>query len=183
MPLVLGPVVGALAVAEANLDAAFSARPETIYGPGVLLGAGIVLAAWFPLAGTLLAVVCFPLGLLIGAGDIGGAGLIGLIGVVAWAAWRLPPRRSGPALLAAIPAGVLTSLLAGQSVWEAIFQPVILLPGWALGRLSRTNGERAAELTRLASMPSVSAARTPPWSPNAPASPGRCTTRWPIRSA
>ncbi|MEV4641749.1 histidine kinase [Actinoplanes sp. NPDC049548] len=150
VPLVLGPVVGALAVAEANLDAAFAARPEAIWGPGLLLGAGIVLAAWFPLAGTLLAVACFPLGLLVGADDIGGAGLIGLIGVVAWAGWRLPPRRSVPALLAAILAGALTSLLAGQSVWEAIFQPAILLPGWALGRLSRTNGERAAELTRLA---------------------------------
>ena len=150
IPLVLGPLVGLLAVAEATLDAAFAQRPATIYGPGLLLGAGIVLATWFPLAGTLAAAACFPLGLLLGAPDIGGAGLIGLIGVVAWSAWRLPPRRAVLALVTAMLAGVLTSLLAGQTVWEAIFQPAILLPGWLLGRLSRTNGERAAELTRLA---------------------------------
>ncbi|MFF5288968.1 sensor histidine kinase [Paractinoplanes globisporus] len=150
IPLVLGPLVGLLAVAEANLDAEFAQRAAAIYGPGLLLGAGVTLATWFPLAGTLAAAACFPLGLLLGAPDIGGAGLIGLIGVVAWSAWRLPPRRALLALVTAMAAGVVTSLLAGQTVWEAIFQPAILLPGWLLGRLSRINGERAAELTRLA---------------------------------
>ncbi len=150
MPLVLGPLVGLLAVAEATLDAAFASERAAVIGPGVLLGAGIAVAARFPLAGALLAAACFPLGLLVGASDIGGAGLIGLIGVTAWSGWRLPPRRSALALGAAVAAGVATSLLAGQSVWEAIFQPAILLPGWALGLLSRINGERAAELTRLA---------------------------------
>ncbi|WP_328472040.1 histidine kinase [Actinoplanes sp. NBC_00393] len=150
IPAFLGPVVGLLAVAEAYLDVAFAANAVAVWAPGVLLGAGIVLATWFPVAGALTAVACFPLGLLVGAPDIGGAGLIGLIGITAWAGWRLPWRRSLLVLAAAIAAGVVTSLLAGQSVWEGIFQPVILLPGWFLGVLSRTNGERAAELTRLA---------------------------------
>lgn len=150
IPLVLGPLVGVLAILEAQLDAEFARHASAIWGPGLLLGAGIALATWLPLAGTLAAVACFPLGLLVGAPDIGGAGLIGLIGVVAWSAWRLPRRRALLALGVAIAAGVTTSLLAGQTVWEAIFQPAILLPGWLLGRLSRTNAERAAELTRLA---------------------------------
>ncbi|WP_199515482.1 sensor histidine kinase [Nucisporomicrobium flavum] len=150
VPLVLGPVVGLLAIAEVGLDDAFAAHRAAVLVPGLLLGAGIVLAARLPLAGALIAAACFPLGLLVGAPDIGGAGLIGLIGVTAWSGWRLPPRRSGIALAAAMAAGVATSLLAGQSAWEAIFQPAILLPGWALGLQSRINGERAAELTRLA---------------------------------
>ncbi|MEV6301830.1 histidine kinase [Actinoplanes sp. NPDC051861] len=150
LPVLLGPVVGLLAVVEAHLDAAFAARAVTVWAPGLLLGAGIALAAWFPVAGALAAVACFPLGLLVGAPDIGGAGLIGLIGITAWAGWRLPRPRSLLVLGAAVAAGVVTSLLAGQSLWEAIFQPAILLPGYLLGVLSRTNGERAAELTRLA---------------------------------
>jgi signal transduction histidine kinase len=150
IPATLGPMVGLLAVAEAYLDAVFAAHAAAVWAPGLLLGAGILLATWFPVAGALTAVACFPLGLLVGAPDIGGAGLIGLIGITAWAGWRLPRRRSLVVLTAAMAAGVLTSLLAGQSAWEAIFQPAILLPGWLLGVLSRTNGERAAELTRLA---------------------------------
>lgn len=150
IPAILGPVVGLLAVAEAYLDAAFRAHATAVWAPGLLLGAGVVLATWYPVAGALAAVACFPLGLLVGAPDIGGAGLIGLIGITAWAGWRLPRRLSLLVLAAAVAAGVVTSLLAGQSAWEAIFQPAILLPGWFLGVLSRTNGERAAELTRLA---------------------------------
>lgn len=160
IPLVLGPLVGLLAIAEATIDPVFARHPATVYGPGLLLGAGIVLAAWVPLAGTLAAAACFPAGLLIGAPDIGGAGLIGLIGVTAWAGWRLPWRRSGVALGVAVGSGVVTSLLAGQSLWEAIFQPAILLPGWLLGRLSRINGERAAELSRLAALLDAERERT-----------------------
>ncbi|GAA0810294.1 sensor histidine kinase [Spirilliplanes yamanashiensis] len=150
IPLVLGPVVGLLAVAEAYLEPAFRPGAAAVWGPGVLLGAGVALAARWPLAGTLAAVACFPLALVLGAPDIGGAGLIGFIGVVAWVGWRLPLRRSLAALAAAVAAAVATSLLAGLGVWETIFQPVILLPGFLLGVLSRVNGERAAELTRLA---------------------------------
>jgi signal transduction histidine kinase len=150
VPVVLGPLVGGLAVVESLLAPEFAGRATAIAVPGLLLGAGIVLAGWLPLAGVLVSAAFFPVGLLIGAPDIGGAGLIGLIGVVAWSGWRLPPRRSAVALAAAIASGVVTSLAAGQSPWEAIFQPIILLPGWALGLLSRVNGERAAELSRLA---------------------------------
>lgn len=150
VPVVLGPLVGGLAVVESLLAPEFAGRATAIAVPGLLLGAGIVLAGWLPLAGVLVSAAFFPVGLLIGAPDIGGAGLIGLIGVVAWSGWRLPPRRSAVALAAAIASGVVTSLAAGQSPWEAIFQPIILLPGWTLGLLSRVNGERAAELSRLA---------------------------------
>ncbi len=150
IPVVLGPFVGLLAVVEAILDPGFAGYLAAIAVPGLLLGGGIVLAAWRPLAGVLAAAACFPVGLLVGAPDIGGAGLIGLIGVVAWSGWRLPSRQSRIALAAAIVSGVLTSLLAGQSWWEAVFQPLILLPGWALGLAGRINFERAAELSRLA---------------------------------
>ncbi|WP_309238457.1 response regulator transcription factor [Actinoplanes aureus] len=133
-------MVGLLAVAEAYLDAVFAAHAAAVWAPGLLLGAGILLATWFPVAGALTAVACFPLGLLVGAPDIGGAGLIGLIGITAWAGWRLPRRRSLVVLAAAMAAGVLTSLLAGQSAWEAIFQPAILVPGWFLALRAGVSG-------------------------------------------
>lgn len=150
VPLVLGPVVGVLAVVETALDPFFGQAGVATWVSGVLLGGGIVLARWFPLAGSLVAACCYPVGALLGAAGPGGAAMIGLIGVVGWVGWREPPRRSSIAVGAGAVALALTSVLTGKPLWELLFVPAILLPGWFLGRLARTNAARAAQLAELA---------------------------------
>lgn len=150
IPLVLGPLIGVLAVVETALDPFFGTAKVATWVSGVLLGGGIVLARWFPLTGTVVAAGCYPVGALLGAAGPGGAAMIGLIGVVGWVGWREPPRRSAIAVGAGAAALALTSVVTGKPLWELLFVPAILLPGWFLGRLARTNAARATQLAELA---------------------------------
>lgn len=151
IPLVSGPLIGALAVTETRLDDYFGASATATWIWGALLGAGMVVAAWYPLAGTVIAAACLPIPVVVfGAPGVGGAAMIGLIGVVAWVAWREPPRRSLIASGAAALSFVSASIAGGQSWWELFFIPAILLPGWCMGLLARRSGERAAKLAELA---------------------------------
>jgi signal transduction histidine kinase len=111
----------------------------------------VVIAAWYPLAGALVAAASFPVGVvLFDAPGAGGAAMIGLIGVIGWAGWRAPARRSLIALCAGAVSFAATSVAAGQTAWELFFVPAILLPGWYMGRLARRSGERAVQLAELA---------------------------------
>ncbi|WP_327587775.1 histidine kinase [Nonomuraea sp. NBC_00507] len=151
IPLVFGPLIGFLAVLETQLDDFFGASAGATWVSGVLLGAGVVVAAWHPLAGTVMAAACLPIPVVVlDAPGVGGAAMIGMIGVVAWAGWREPPQRSLAAFGAAAVAFTSASMAAGLSLWELFFVPAILLPGWCMGLLARRSGERAAELAELA---------------------------------
>ncbi|GAA2272938.1 sensor histidine kinase [Nonomuraea roseoviolacea subsp. roseoviolacea] len=151
IPLVFGPVIGVLAVLETRLDDGFGAAATATWVTGVLLAAGVVLAAWAPLAGAVAAAVCLPLSVVVFDGPgMGGAGMIGLIGVVAWVGWREPPRRSAVALGVAAVSFTVVSIAAGGSAWELFFVPAVLLPGWSMGLLARRSGERAVRLAELA---------------------------------
>ncbi|MBE3010612.1 two-component sensor histidine kinase [Microbispora sp. NEAU-D428] len=151
VPLLFGPLIGAMAVLETWLDDFFGADATIIWISGVMLGLGVLIAAWHPLAGAVVAAACLPLPLVVfGVPSIGGAALIGLIAVVAWAGWREPPRRSAVALCVAGLSFAGTSLAGGQTPWELFFVAAILLPGWFMGVLARRSGERAVELAALA---------------------------------
>jgi signal transduction histidine kinase len=151
MPLVFGPLIGVLAILETKLDPFFGSSAEATWISGVVLGVGVVVAAWYPLVGAVIAAACFPIGVVaFDAPGAGGASLIGLLGVVAWAAWRDSSRRSLIALCVAGFSFAVTSIVAGQTVWELFFIPAILLPGWFMGRLARRSGERAVKLAELA---------------------------------
>ncbi|MGP3959186.1 sensor histidine kinase [Nonomuraea sp. 3N208] len=151
IPLVFGPLIGFLAVMETLLDDFFGASATATWVSGVLLGAGVVVATWYPLAGTLVAAVCLPIPVVaFDAPGVGGAAMIGMIGVVAWAGWREPVRRSLLGFCAAAVSFASTSIFAGLSLWELFFIPAILLPGWCMGLLARRSGERAAKLAELA---------------------------------
>ncbi|MGV9304175.1 MULTISPECIES: sensor histidine kinase [unclassified Nonomuraea] len=151
IPLVFGPLIGVLSVVETKLDDFFGASAAATWVSGIVLGVGVVLATWYPLAGAAVAAICFPVGVVaFDAPGAGGAAMIGLIGAVAWAGWREPPRRSAVALCVAAVSFAGTSVVGGQSVWELFFVPAILLPGWYMGLLARRNGERAVKLAELA---------------------------------
>lgn len=150
IPLVFGPLVAALAVAETRLDGFFGAAATAVWASGAAMGAGLALAAWQPLAGTVVAAVCLPVGMVtFGAPGVSGATMVGMIGAVAWAGWREPPRRSIVALCVAGASFAGTAIVAA-SPWELLFVPSVLLPGWSMGLLARRSGERAAELAELA---------------------------------
>ncbi|MEU7856953.1 histidine kinase [Nonomuraea sp. NPDC049141] len=151
IPLLAGPLIGFLAVMETRLDDFFGASATATWIWGVLLGAGVVVAAWYPLAGTVIAAACLPIPVVaFDAPGVGGAAMIGLIGVVAWAGWREPPRRSALAFCAAAVSFASAQMVAGLSLWELFFIPAILLPGLCMGLLARRSGERAAKLAELA---------------------------------
>ncbi|MEV4064570.1 sensor histidine kinase [Nonomuraea dietziae] len=151
VPLVFGPLIGALSVVETNLDDFFGASAAAISISGIVLGVGLVVSTWYPLVGAVVAAACFPIGVVaFGAPGAGGAAMIGLIGAVAWAGWREPPGRSAVALCCAAGSFAVTSVIAGESLWELFFVPAILLPGWCMGLLARRSGERAVKLAELA---------------------------------
>nr|BFE82750.1 hypothetical protein GCM10020093_053510 [Planobispora longispora] len=50
IPLVFGPLVGALAVLETELDGFFGSAAAATRISGVAMGAGLMVAAWHPLA-------------------------------------------------------------------------------------------------------------------------------------
>ncbi|MEV6985276.1 histidine kinase [Sphaerisporangium sp. NPDC051017] len=152
IPLVFGPLISFLAVLETTLDtSSFGASATATWMSGVALGLGVVVAAWYPLAGTVIAAVCLPVGVVaFGAPGVGGAAMIGLIGVVGWAGWREPPRRSAVALCVAGVSFAWMSIAAGGTLWELFFVPAVLLPGWFMGLLARRSGERAVKLAELA---------------------------------
>jgi signal transduction histidine kinase len=151
IPLVAGPLIGFLAVMEIRLDDFFGAAADATWIAGVLLGTGIVVAAWYPLAGTIFAAVCLPVPVIaFGAPGVGGAAMIGMIAVVAWAGWREPIRRSASAFCVAGVSFASAALFTSASLWELFFVAAILLPGWCMGLLARRSGERAAKLAELA---------------------------------
>lgn len=150
IPLVFGPLVGALAVLETEFDDFFGAASTAVSLSGVAMGAGLMVAAWWPLVGTVIAAGCLPVGVFVfGAPGVGGAAMVGMIGAVAWAGWREPPRRSAVALCVA-GASFVGAALVGASPWELFFVPSVLLPGWSMGLLARRSGERAVKLAELA---------------------------------
>ncbi|GAA2858253.1 sensor histidine kinase [Streptosporangium fragile] len=150
IPLAFGPLIGALAVLEIRFDDFFGATATAVSFSGVAMGAGLTVAAWWPLVGTVIAALCLPVGVVVfGAPGVSGATMIGMIGAVAWAGWREPPRRSAVALCVA-GASFAGTALVGASPWELFFVPTILLPGWSMGLLARRNGERAVKLAELA---------------------------------
>ncbi|MFG6192257.1 histidine kinase [Nonomuraea sp. JJY05] len=150
IPMVFGPLVAVLAVAEVRLDDFFGAASTAVWVSGVVMGAGLMLAAWWPLAGTVVAAACLPVSMVaFGAPGVSGATMIGLLGAVAWAGWREPRRRSVVALCVAGASFASTSAVTA-SPWELLFVPSILLPGWSMGLLARRNGERAVKLAELA---------------------------------
>ncbi|MGW3351927.1 sensor histidine kinase [Nonomuraea rubra] len=150
IPVVFGPLVAVLAVAETRLDDFFGAAATATWASGVVMGAGLMLAARYPLAATLIAALCLPAGtLLFGAPGISGAAVIGMIGAVSWAGWREPTRRAALALgLAA--ASFAATAPPGASAWELLFVPAVLLPCWSMGLLARRSEERAAQYAELA---------------------------------
>jgi signal transduction histidine kinase len=151
IPLVFGPLIGLLAVMETRLDDFFGAGATATWMAGVLLAAGIMIAAWHPLTGTVFAAACLPIPVIaFDAPGAGGAAMIGMIAVVAWTGWRAPPRHSALAFFAAAVSFAITSFLVADTVWELFFIPAILLPGWCMGLLARRSGERAAQLAELA---------------------------------
>lgn len=150
IPMVFGPLVAVLAVAEVRLDGFFGAASTAVWVSSAVMGAGLMLAAWWPLAGTVVAAVCLPVGVVVfDAPGVGGAAMIGMLGAVAWAGWREP---QWPSVVALCVAGVsfAGASAATASSWELLFVPSILLPGWFMGLLARRNGERAVELAELA---------------------------------
>ncbi|MFC4056775.1 sensor histidine kinase [Planomonospora corallina] len=150
IPLVFGPLVGALAVLETGLDDFFGAAATATGLSGIAMGAGLAVMAWRPLAGTVIAAVCLPVGTVVfGAPGVSGATMIGMIGAVAWSGWREPPRRSAVALGVSV-ASFTSTALVGASLWELFFVPSVLLPGWSMGLLARRSGERAVKLAELA---------------------------------
>ncbi|MEV4161962.1 sensor histidine kinase [Nonomuraea dietziae] len=151
VPLVFGPLIGALSVVETNLDDFFGASAAATSISGIVLGVGLVVSTWYPLVGAVVAAACFPIGVVaFDAPGAGGAAMIGLIAAVAWAGWREPPRRSAVALCCAAGSFAGTSVISGESLWELFFVPAILLPGWCMGLLARRSGERAVKLAELA---------------------------------
>jgi signal transduction histidine kinase len=150
IPLVLGPLVGVLAIIETRLDPFFGDAAFATWASGAVLGGGIVLSRWWLLTGALTAAACYPIGALMGAQGPGGSAMIGLIGVVGWVSWRAESRRSLVALAAAALSLGLTSVVTGKPLWELLFVPAILLPSWLLGLLARRNGARAARMAELA---------------------------------
>ncbi|MFI7536615.1 sensor histidine kinase [Streptosporangium sp. NPDC049376] len=150
IPMVFGPLVAALAVAEVRLDDFFDATSTAVWVSGVVMGVGLVPAAWWPLAGTVVAAACLPVGMVVfGAPGVSGATMLGLLGAVAWAGWREPRWRSVVALCVAGASFAGTAAVTA-SPWELLFVPLILLPGWSMGLLARRNGERAVKLAELA---------------------------------
>ncbi|MDF5757312.1 histidine kinase [Spongiactinospora sp. TRM90649] len=150
IPLVFGPLVAALAVAETRLDDFFGPAATAVWATGAAMGTGLVLAAWWPLVSTIVVALCPPVGMLVfGAPGVSGAMMIGMIGAVAWAGWREPPRRSVVALGVA-GASLTAAAIVVASSWELFFAPAVLLPGWFMGLLARRSGERAVELAELA---------------------------------
>ncbi|GAA2214050.1 histidine kinase [Nonomuraea monospora] len=137
-----------LAVIEVRLDYFFDATATWV--PGAVMGAGLMLAARYPLTGTLIAALSLPAGMIVfGAPGVSGAAMAGMIGAVVWTGWREPPRRSAVTLgLAAV--SFASTALAGASAWELLFVPAILVPCWSVGLLARRGGEQAVRHADLA---------------------------------
>jgi signal transduction histidine kinase len=151
IPLLTGLVVAVLSVLETRLDDFFGASADITTIAGVLLAAGVVVATRYPLTGTVFAAVCLMIPVVVfDAPGTGGASMIGTIALVAWNGWRQPPRRSAVAFGIVGVAFGATAVAAAATVWEAIFVPAILVPGWFMGLLARHSGERAAKLAELA---------------------------------
>ncbi|NJP94550.1 sensor histidine kinase [Nonomuraea sp. FMUSA5-5] len=84
IPVVFGPLAAVLAVAEAWLGA----PPGGAWLPGVGMGAALVLAAWRPLAGALVAALCLLAGpLVLGTPGSSAATVTGMIGTLLWTGW------------------------------------------------------------------------------------------------
>ena len=113
---------------ETSIDPFFGDAALATWVSGVMLGPGILVSAWLPLVGAAIAAACYPIGVLLGAPGPGGAAMIGLIAVVGWVGYRESGRRSGVALAAGGLAFAITSVLAGDTAWELLFVPAILLP-------------------------------------------------------
>ncbi|TYB55952.1 hypothetical protein FXF51_44825, partial [Nonomuraea sp. PA05] len=94
IPLVFGPLIAVLAVIEVRLDDFFgaTATATATWVPGAVMGAGLMLAARYPLTGTLIVALCLPAGMVVfGAPGVSGASMAGMIGAVMWTGWREPP--------------------------------------------------------------------------------------------
>ena len=148
-PLVAAPVMGLLALGEAQLDETF--RPDLLPLAVVAgwIAAAFVVAARFPATGCVLMAGFYPLGLLIGAPGPGGAGLISVLLAVGWAGYAAPARRSliGTSL-AALVFIVADATQHGLS-WDTIFFPLVFYPGRWAGALVQREQTRSAQLVEL----------------------------------
>ncbi len=148
-PLVAAPVMGLLALGEAQLDETF--RPDLV--PLAIVAGWIavafVVAAWFPATGCVVMAGFYPFGLLIGAPGPGGAGLISVLLAVGWAGYAAPARRSliGTSL-AALVFIVADATQHGLS-WDTIFFPLVFYPGRWAGALVQREQTRSAQLVEL----------------------------------
>ncbi|MFD0473381.1 hypothetical protein ACFQ0B_37835 [Nonomuraea thailandensis] len=177
--MVFGPLVAVLAVAETRLDDFFGAAATATWVSGVVMGAGLTLAAWYPLAGTLVAALCLPAGMLLfGAPGIAGAAVVGMIGAVSWAAgasrsaappwrWAWPPCRSPSRRRPKRRRGSCCS--SRRSCCRA--------GPWACWRGAARSGRHSSRSWPPRSTPSARQAPRRRSPRSARTSPGRCTTR------
>jgi signal transduction histidine kinase len=143
-------VLAAVSELEVLLD---PAGPGSRVGSSVLaLGSAacVVVAAWAPVPAFLLALLGFPLAVLLELPGLGGGQLIVLLLLMGLVGAAVPARTAAvvAAVGTAVSAGALVA--AGEDVWEFLFFGVLFAGAGAVGVLLRREQARTAELAELA---------------------------------
>ncbi|GLZ44312.1 hypothetical protein Acsp06_04970 [Actinomycetospora sp. NBRC 106375] len=152
--LLAGLVAAALVLAASLVEALTyrGAPPQSFVLPLALLVVGAALAPLLPAVGLVVAVIAYPVQLLLDPGSpgVGGTTLIVMMVLVGLAARRLRPRWSAPgaALTALSGSGALVA--SGEEVFEFLFFAVTMGGAWLVGWLLRRQARRGAELRELA---------------------------------
>lgn len=171
----LAPVLAAVAftvigVAEIALDPGFRAAPLAPTLALVPVVLGTLVAAPAPIAGAAIVAAMFPVATALGLDGPTGVGVLAFFLLPGWAAFRVAPRRSWLAPLAAqlmATVGVAIGSFVGGAptasgseagaapdvaaiVWENLFFSSLAWASWGVGLLARGARDRADRLGRLA---------------------------------
>ncbi|MBO3751761.1 ATP-binding protein [Streptosporangiaceae bacterium NEAU-GS5] len=146
----LPPLMGALAVAEALSDTGFDPSPPHLAVVAAWIPAGLILARWWPVIGTVAVAGFYPAGILLDIPGPGGTGLIATLLAVAWAGFAEPARRSLWGLVPAMAIFAVCDTVRDGFSPVNVFFPLIFVAGWWGGALVRRERRRGRELVELA---------------------------------
>lgn len=167
VPLIAAGAFLVIGVVEIMLDPGFHARPLAPAVGVAIAVAGTLIAAWFPVAGTVVVAAMFPATTALGLSGPTGLGVLAFFLLPGWAGFMRAPRRSwlapvGAQLMATIGVLVGAAVATGAPgatggsdavpavVWENLFFSAICWASWGVGVLARRSSRRAAQLSRLA---------------------------------
>ncbi|GGM31792.1 sensor histidine kinase [Dactylosporangium sucinum] len=160
VPWATAVVLAVIGVVEIVLDSGFSAAPAAPASALAAVVVGAVLAAWFPVAGSAVVALAFPIAVAGGLNGPTGAAVFGFFLAPGWAGYR----RAAPSWPAPLAAQLMASLgtwiagrAAGSTVaglgamaWENLFFGVLCWGAWGVGLLARRLRDRAELMARLA---------------------------------